>query len=65
MTIIYTIYNEKYSFCVLMHPIGQNGRAVYKKTWWPWRCSDKGNVGKVSNVSAVGDGSDKGNVVNW
>ena len=31
----YTIYNEKYfqevSFCVITHPIGQNGRAVYKK----------------------------------
>ena len=31
----YTIYNEKYfqkvSFCVITHPIGQNGRAVCKK----------------------------------
>ena len=27
----YTIYNEKYSFCVLTHSIGQNGRAVCKK----------------------------------
>ena len=30
----YTIYNEKYfqkvSFCVITHPIGQNGRAVCK-----------------------------------
>ena len=34
------------SFCVLTHPIGQNG--------------DNGNVGKVGNISAVGDGSDKG-----
>ena len=33
--ICYTIYNEKYfqkvSFCVITHPIGQNGRAVCKK----------------------------------
>ena len=33
----YTIYNEKYfqkvSFCVITHLIGQNGRAVCKKTW--------------------------------
>ena len=33
--IIYTIYNEKYFqkvfVCVIMHPTGQNGRAVCKK----------------------------------
>ena len=35
IAIYYTIYNEKYfqkvSFCVITHPIGQNGRAVCKK----------------------------------
>ena len=32
---VFIIYNEKYfqkvSFCVITHPIGQNGRAVCKK----------------------------------
>ena len=42
------------SFCVLTHPIGQNGRAVRKKH------DGHGNVGKVGNFGAVGNVSNKG-----